>query len=414
MAAEDIASRVGATYLGIESTFGTTSGTMVRCFPDELPALTFAQANLANDDERERLFKALSPVQGLKSGAATLKVKQRCDATRLDSTATPSATPWAYIPWKAGLGGEQYAAGTTCSASADANTITVASASGLKVGGWIGVEVSGSALEYTRITNISSTTISVWKLTGSPNTSSGKVINAYNYFPTQTNTQSLTLQHVKAQSTTNQRFTLLGGYGGCKLTTQRGAYLSAEWSLKFADWSVPTSDSVSAASASDGMGAPLVMRNALCYLQAAGTNAVFAHVPFETLDLELASDLGLAYTTELGGVQGNVGVMRTGARPFAKAKLTLRPDTTFRTKYDAGTLVQLVVIVPYGSGLTKSAVVIDLPTCVIADAPQYKDSSGQWRQDVMLEAHEDSTTTSSGLTGTNLDQCLAPFRVAFL
>lgn len=415
MAAVDISARAGASYLGIESTFGTAPS-MTRCFPDTGSSLVLAQANLPNTDERVRVKTHLKPVQGLKTGTATLKTKLRPDGTQLTAAAS-AATPWLGIALKAGLGGEASAAGSTVITASTASSLIVTTGHGaarFKIGTWIGVEVSG-ALEWARITNIATDTLTlVPQLSGAP-TVGGVVVNSYCYFPTETNTQSLYFQHAKAQDSSTSKYSLGGGITGLKLTTQRGEYLSAEWSVQFVTWAAPTSDSVAVTTASDGMAAPVVMRGAITLLQAAATTSTKVHYPIEVLDVELPQNLAMAYIPELGGVEGNVGVMRSGeCRPWTKLKLTVRADSQLKTWYDAQTTLQFVLQVPAGSGTTTRAVILDVPSCVIVAMATPKESGGMWRQEVTLEGLEDTTTTTSGLTGTNLDCALAPFRLALL
>lgn len=414
MSAVDISARAGASYLGIESTFGSAPS-VTRCFPDTGSTLVLTQANLPNNDERVRVKAHLKPVQGLKSGTATLKTKLRPDGTQL-TTGASAATPWLGVALKAGLGGEASGGGSTVQTSSTTTSLIVGTGHGsrFKIGTWIGVEVSG-ALEWARVVNVSTDTLTlVPALSGTP-TTSGVVVNSYCYFPTETNTQSLYFQHAKAQDSSASKYSLGGGLTGLKLTTQRGEYLSAEWSLQFVTWAAPTTDTVAVTTASDGMAAPVVMRNATTLLQAAATTSTKVHYPIEVLDVELPQNLAMDYVKELGGVEGNVGVMRAGeCRPWTKLKLTVRADSQLKTWYDAQTTLQFVLQVPAGSGTTTRAVILDVPSCVIVAMTTPKESGGMWRQDVMLEGLEDTTTTTSGLTGTNLDCALAPFRLALL
>src|SRR5438105_4222856 len=91
----DLVSKLAATYVGIESVFGSqtsagvvTPPTMTRAFPEEGSTFSIEQDLVANNDERTRGWQHVDGVLGLKRGTAKLVAKLRPDTIQLNAAAT--------------------------------------------------------------------------------------------------------------------------------------------------------------------------------------------------------------------------------------------------------------------------------------------------------------------------------------
>jgi hypothetical protein len=412
MTAVDISSRAASTFIGIESSFGSVP-TMTRCFPDTGSTLEIAQDNVQNPDERVRIKTALATIQGNKSCSAKLTAGLRVDGTQLLAAGSAS-TPWLGILLKALLGGEAAAAGSTIASAASGTSITVGAGHGarFKIGTWVAVDVAGT-LEAARVINVSTDTLTLRPaLSGTPS-ASAIVVNSYTYFPTETNTQTLYLQHAKAQDATAHKWSLGGLIGSLAISLPPGERATVEATLKGKTWSFPSDDTIAVTSAADTMAAPMVVRNAVTLIQAPATTTK-THYPMHGLEIGYPGDSGMVHVPELGGVEGATGAMRVGERPWGTVKLKLRADTQLHTWYAAQTTLSVVCMIPYGSGTSKRFLVLDLPCCQITAVPKPADEGGRLVQEVELQLMEDTTTTTSGLTGTNLDCALAPMRLALI
>jgi hypothetical protein len=417
MSQVNIATRAGATYIGIESSYATLP-TTYRVFPVGTPTLKPNQASLANEGEREHLFEHLTPVQGLKDGEGELKFYLRPDGAQLNAAATPTVTPPDAIALKAGLGGEHYDAGGTVAGSGSSSTAIVLGAgegANFKAGAWGAVE-SGGALYPFRVTTIATETLTPWPSLGvTPTATTGVCINSYTYFPTQANTQSVYVQHAKSQDPTVHKWAFAGGRVALSFDLKRGELLAYGANIKFASWDRTPSDTIAVTSASDTARPPVAFRNATTWVQT-GATLTRAHYSVRSIEVSTLGDGGLIHVPELGGTEGTNGVFRVGGRPFGTAKVRVTTDDDFWTKYEAQTAFAIVVVVPVAgaTGIAKRFVVIDLPNVLQTAPPQEVDEGGQLCMDLTLELFQDATTTSSGLTGSDFDLATAPMRIALL
>lgn len=412
MSQVNLADRAASTYLGAESTYGTTPS-MTRVFP-EAGSITLEQANLENSDEREHLFKALDPVLGLKSWSASLTFKLRPSSAQLDKDAVPAATLPGNLALVAAWGGEAYAAGSlVVSSTTTSITVTGGQGSRFKIGQLIAAEVSG-ALELARITNISTDTLTCWPaFSGAPTTTTGVVINGHAYWPVQEHSSSLTLQHAKALASAGHKWTCNGAMAAAALKIERGAILSYTAALKGSDWTFVSGDSIAVTAASESQAAPHVARDAIVIFQTPATSTRVNYVA-ESISVEIGGDGGNMLVPELGGVEGVNSVMRVGNRPMCTVTIKQRADVAMMTDYDAQTAKSLTLAFPRGSGTTKRFVALDIPRLVPNAVPQYASENGRFMVTQTYQAECDASTTTSGLTGSNYDHAVKPFGIYLL
>lgn len=418
MAQLDFSPIPASTLIGIESSFGTTPS-MTRCFPAEpLDMSGLMQDNPVPTDERTRLFQALMPVQGFKGGSVRLPYYIRPDGTQLSSGASAGTHPLGVL-LKALMGGEAAAAGSTVAAAGSSvSQVVVAAGHGsrFKAGQWLAAE-SGGVLYPRRVTSVSTDTLAVRpNFGGTPTSSTGLVINSYTYYLTQQNSQTLTIQHAKADSQASAyQWTLNGCRGSLDLSFERGQFPRATANLDVATWTGPSAQGISVAAASDLMAPPILLRGCTTLLQAASATTS-THYALKALSVSLA--IPTEYQTEFGGVEGKTSAQRTGSRPALKCTLRMRADTELdnasNAYYTNRTKLSVVLICPIGSsGTSQRFVVVDIPTCVI-DAKPKMASGPLMETELSLHCMEDETTTTSGLSGTDLDLAVSPIRVALI
>lgn len=403
MAQANTVSKTAKSWVGVESTFGTTPS-MTAIFPATIPDVSgLVQDNVKVEDEHTRGFHHQKPIQGLESGEVKFACNLKPDTTQLLDGGS-AATPWLGILLKAGLGGEASGAGTTGAAASTTTTLKLTSATGFAAGTIIAAEVS-NVLEVAKITTLSGTDATPWpSFTGAPE-EGGVVANSYCYYPTQSNTQSLSFQHAKASGSTNQ-WTANGCITGLEFKAERGQLLQVMVTLKAASHTGPSDQSLTASAATDGMSSAVVMRDAYCYVQTTAT-LTRTHHPLHSFSVKL--NQGDVHLEELGGVEGKTGVMRVPQRPFGTVSLKFRGDTAADdTWYVGQSNLAVMIIVPIGSGNTKRFVVFDCATCVVSAKPKFSDEGGRMVTELELEMLEDATASAT------TDLSLAPFRVALI
>ena len=349
MAQQDLVNLTGSTLIGLEGTYGTTPS-MTRIFPRAGGTMVPTQTIIGVDTLQEKLVKRDKSPRGYKAGTAGFTCDSYLDATRLTSAGSASTT-WLGTLLKAALGGESAAAGSTVTAGSSASSIVSASGHGARfpVGTVFLCDV-GDVPEVVISKAVSTDTITpLFNLSGSP-TNGQDIINCHNYYLTDTNTQSLTIQHALAQDSSHQ-WTLNGcAVTGLSVDLARDGRMSYAFSLNGSTWTGPSSQSISTAAATNPLSGPIPNINAVCLLQTLGTTTR-THVPFHSLSLSI--ELGNSLVQELGGsTQGTVGVMRSGV-PTVSATLTMRSDLAQYTGWDSDEDLILVYAIPSGTGATK-------------------------------------------------------------
>lgn len=348
MAQEDIVALTGSTLVGSESTFGTTPS-MTRMFPRVGGTMVPTQTVLPVDTEQVKLVRRDKSVRGYKAGTAGFTCDAYLDSTRLTSAASASTT-WLGTLLKAALGGESAAAGSTFAAGSSASSIVAATGHGARFPvGTVFLADVGDVPEVVISKSVSTDTITpLFNLSASPTTGQD-LVNCHCYYPTDVNTQSLTIQHALAQDSDAQ-WTMNGCIvSGLTINLDRNGRLAYSFSLNGATWTGPSDQSISTAAATNGLTGPVPNVSAVCLLQSLSTTTR-VHVPFHSLSLSI--ELGNTHVLEMGGAtQGAVGAMRTGFS--VSAQLTMRQDLAQYTGWDSDEDLVLVYAVPSGSGATK-------------------------------------------------------------
>lgn len=414
MAQNTVSTKPGATYVGIETTFATAA-TTTRIYPVESSVeLDLQQDEVVNESEQPSLFETPAPVRGLKSTNSTAKWRQyfRPLTTQLTGSATTTAaTPPCMIPVKACLGGESFShnsgVGTTVT-SGTVSTLTVAATAGLAIGQWVLVNVGG-VLEPTRIYAISGSVLTVNpELSGAP-TSAAALYGMATYYPTEANTQSLTLQRALSGDA-NLQWTATGGIPALDLKIARNEIIEYGASAKFASWTGPSAQGISTAIATDPSAAPWVLRDGLVLFQAstAPTRTVYS-----LIECGVKLNPSLDFVPELvGSTEGAAGVYRRGARPFAEVTIKFRSDTAMNAIWTTQTKMQLIVMASQGSGTSKRWLVFDLPTAIVVGKPKWTGSGDLAVVEMTLQAQLHLNVNNPAFVPGTSDLQHASYRIA--
>lgn len=405
--------RTGRTKVGIESTFGTVAGTMVDVYPRERGAISLGQAQVKLADERPTKFAHQRNLRGPLEWAAKLGFDIRTGAEQLLAAATP-ATPPDLLLLKALWGGELASAGSTAAAGSTTTSVNVQTGHGSRfaVGGIAAFEVSG-VLYPRKVKAIATDALTLeLALPGSP-ASGALCVNGYGYYPTQSNAQSVSVQHAAINhanlSDYAQQWELRGGTGDATLTLEPGKTPMVGYELRGAVWSGPSSAPglLPAPAAAETQPVGFVLNNTTVWFQPVAATTTL-HTPIRKMDLKLNG--GMIHLPEYGGVEGRSGVERVGdGYCFATGEITKLYDPTFDAYYASETAMRLTMIQQYGTGLTARFVVVEVPTFFLSERPKVEFDGGVRVHKFSFEALEDASITSPAT-----DAARAPVRVTVI
>jgi hypothetical protein len=425
MAQSDIITRERATFIGKETTFGTTpSGSfpnaMTRAFPlgDGLILEGLAEEMLPVGDERVRRLDAIHPVHGLriasKVGALKMLLKSTPAGAQLDDGATPTTyelTPRLVLAHA--LGSQLANEGDTISGTASTPTvIDVTDGTRFKKGTFIAVEVAGQ-MEWAKITNISTHALTIAPaLSAAPATGGEIVRNLYNFCPAETLTNSLTVQQAFVGDA-NAQVVANGCYGDVSFDLPEfGKLPSMSLALTATNFIGPSGQAppLSVASATDEMGPPFAWAPSV-YLATSVARAT--RLACEGATIEYANDWQLV--RDPGATQTVSAVVATGGRPTAvKATIKLRFDSGYKTAFDADTAYQMIIVQRIGTGTSASFWIWEIPVARLVAQPKLADMGSRLHMELSLEGIQDTTVTLGSTTDpTEIDFIKAPFRVAF-
>jgi hypothetical protein len=423
MAQTNIISRERATFIGKETTFGTTpSGSfptkMVRAFPlgDGLILEGLAEEMLPVGDERVRRLDAIHPVHGLriasKVGALKMLLKSTPAAVQLPNGATPTTyelTPRLVLAHA--LGSELANQGDTISGTASTPTlIDVTDGTRFKKGTFIAVQV-GAEMEFAKITNIVSNALTIAPaLSAAPALGTEIVRNLYNFCPAETLTNSLTVQQAFVPDATAQ-VTANGCYGDVSFDLPEfGKLPSMSLALTATNFTGPSAQSLAAVSATDEMGPPFAWAPSV-YLATSVARAT--RLVCEGATIEYANEWQMV--RDPGATQTVSAVVATGGRPTAvKATIKLRFDSDYKASFDADTAYQMIIVQRIGTGTTASFWIWEIPEARLVAQPKLADMGSRLHMELSLEGIQDTTVTLGSTTDpTEIDFIKAPFRVAF-
>ena len=421
MAQSNIITRERATFIGAESTFGTTpSGSfpnaMTRAFPlgDGLILEGLAEEMLPVGDERVRRLDAIHPVHGLRIASKVGALKMLLKSTPVGAQLVDGATPAALTPaliLNHALGPAMANEGDVISGTASTTTvINVTDGTRFIKGTFIAVEVAGQ-MEFAKILNISTNALTIAPaLSAAPITPGTIVRNLYNFAPAESHTSSLTIQQAFVNDATAQ-VTANGCYGDVSFDLPEfGKLPSMSLALTATNFTGPSSQSLSVASATDEMGPAFAWAPSV-YLATSVNRA--QRLVCEGATIEFANDWQMV--RDPGATQTVSAVVNTGGRPTAvKAMIKLRFDSGYKVAFDADTKYQMIIVQRIGTGTAASFWIWEIPEARLVAQPKLADMGSRLHMELSLEGIQDTTVTLGGTTDpSEIDYIKAPFRVAF-
>ena len=423
MAQSNIITRERATFVGKESTFGTTPAgsfpnVMTRAFPlgDGLILEGLAEEMLPVGDERVRRLDAIHPVHGLriasKVGALKMLLKSTPAGAQLDDGSTPSTyelTPRLVL--EHALGSEWANEGDFISGTSSTTmVINVIDGTRFRKGTFIAVEVAGQ-MEWAKITNIVTNALTIAPpLSAAPALGTEIVRNLYNFAPAETLTKSLTVQQAFVGDL-DAEYTANGCYGDVSFDLPEfGKLPSMSLALTATNFIGPSAQSpLAAVSASDEMGPAFAWAPSV-YLATGVSRAL--RLVCEGATVEYANEWQMV--RDPGATQTVSAVVATGGRPTAvKATIKLRFDNGYKGAFDADTAYQMIIVQRIGTGTTASFWIWELPAARLVAQPKLADMGSRLHMELALEGTQDTSVTLAAETGVDLDFIKAPFRVAF-
>lgn len=384
-----ILSETAATFVGLESSFASTAGTMHRAFPVKGTVdIALEQAEVENEDESVYLYDVKDPVRGIKDGSVKAEFYLKPFASQLSSSATPTNNYLQQI-LKGVFGGHQVNSGSLVSTGSSSTSVVVDHPTRFAIGQWALFSTT-NGLEPARITNISSNTLTLAPALSSTPASASAVINMDNFYPTEANTNSLTVQHAKAGDSSLQ-YLLNGCIGGLELKLERNQLASIAVDLKAATWSTG-SLGYSTAVGTEVLASPMVVKDAIVLVQAS-TDTTRTSYPLKSLSSKFSFENN--FLEELGGTEGKTGAMRTGTRNFVEATLKFKVDTAAEGYWSNQTKLQIVAMIPVGSSTSKRWLVLDIPTSVPVGRPKLSNDGGVYYIELMVRGKLSTVNSSS-------------------
>lgn len=409
-----------ATYIGEESAFGTVpSGSfpnaMTRCFPDneDLIVGDLQTEMLPVTDERVRRFDAQHPVHGLKIASKVGGLKTLLKATPSASQLSAAGAVGSLSPriLLRHCFAEYAAVGSVSASSASTTAVTVTAATGVnfRKGTFIVVENAAGELEWTKITNISTDTLTVSPaLSGIP--ADGAVVrNLYGYVPSDSLQRSLSIQQRFAgESDQSTSHTIKGCYGDLSWDLPVGKKASMTLGLTATDYQF--GDTVSVASASDEMGAAFTWKPSV-YLTTTAISRI-ATLPCEGVTLAFADPVEMV--RDPSAAQTIHSIVRVGSNTsVVKLGVKLRFDADHDTAFAADTAYSFVLAQKIGTGLTASFWIMEVPVAKLVGQPKRIKIGERLHLDLAFAGYQDSSVTLASETGEALDFIKSPLRIAF-
>lgn len=399
MAQSNIRSGDAATYVGVESTYGTLP-TVRRLTPIMGTVVPGPQqADLDVMDESIYLHDRKTTARGLTDGST---IPFELYARRL-SPALTSGTLDAPAQYRdvvrALLGGMSPAQGgnvgaTLTGSPGTTTSLNVVSAANLAVGQWITVETANGP-EPARIDGISGTTIALKPGLSTAPSSGGAVAHCITHFLTDSNSLSLSVQHAKAGSA-DEQYQFVGCTGDMTITAARNELVRIACALRAAYWTRGAL-SISAAVGGDTVGAPFSPLNDGVFLLQPVATATRTNYNVE--QISVAANTGMTHIPSLvGSVGGTLGVMRVAERNAVTMQVTLPMDPDQITNWSGQTALQAWLQIPAGSGASRQWLIVGLPKCFVLGVPQpVASSDGRVQYQITLAAQIPDTSGATEL-----------------
>lgn len=420
MSQSNILTRERATYLGLESSFGTTPAgsyptAMTRCFPtgEGLVVDGLSEEMLQVMDERVRRLDAIQPVHGLRIGTKVKPLKFNLKAVKTANQLTQSHTVGQFAETLALLhafGAVSLNGGSTVATGTSTTQFDVATGYGVQFvkGTFVLVENSSHEMEWTKVTLVATDTITVSPaLSGTPAT--GAIVrNLYSFNPSESNTSSLTVQQAFVGDSAAQ-YTFNGAYGGVTFDLPEFGKIPT-MSLGLSATNFTTGDqSISTATASDAMGPSYAWTPSVYFATSVSRASTLV---CEGATIEFTNEWSMV--RDPSATQTVSAVVATSGRPVAvKASLKLRFDAAYPPTFTTDTDYHLVIVQKIGTGIHASFWLWELAVARLVEVPQPLEIGKRLHYTLMVNGYEDTTLADGGETGDALDARRACIRVAF-
>jgi hypothetical protein len=403
-------SHIGAAYLSEESSFCTV-GTERRCWPvADTVEIVPTQASVDVKSLSAKVFDAESPIAGDKSVSVKFNYYLQPPATVNTTGATvddDAANPLR-VMLRCLFGGESATAGSTVATGTSSTAITVASGHGARMhaGKLVAVDTDSTyGLELCQVRSRATDDLTLYPALSATPATSQAVVSLNTYYPTQTNSRSLSVALASLNSSRQVR--ARGCTGKLAVKFEKNALAVAEFDLTGATFDGPDSLSLSTARGEDPQASPLSVRNALCWLQPTSTTTR-VNTPLDAVSMEL--NFGNMHLTSLTGVTEGKRAVHRGENlvdTFAKITATLPDNADVYTWHEAGTELCFGFIAKVDTATGRRFVAVLAPQCVIEAKPEPMKGEGQLAKvKVVLRAK-----VSEQCTGTldTEDMARAPF-----
>lgn len=405
---------LGAVYFSEETvTFGT-AGTERRAAPISDTVSVKASQVMVDAKKLSPIpFDAVTPAQGDKNGEVTFGYYLMPPPSLLDENGVlpTDATMPHKIPLRCLFGGESLPeVGTQAATPTSSTAFTVDSGDGANIpaGQIIGVKTNSTVgIEVAQVRSRATDDVTVYPALSATPDANADVINFACFYPTRSNSRSMSVAGTGRETSRQFRFT--GCTGGASFKFERDGMAQMEVNLKAATFAGPEALSL-AVTRSEDAGVPIAVRNLVVWLQPCATTTR-VNTAVESVALEL--NFGMAHLPALtGALEGKRGVFRSEGLTDAFAKITLEmPDCAEPFAwYEAGTELNFTFIVRAGAAATRRHVVAMAPQAVIESYPErFKGANNLTKVRVVLRA-KISEQCSGTLDNEELAQ--APFILA--
>lgn len=383
MAQQNIKTKLAKTRVGLETTFASTPGTIYDAIPKVgTVSMDLTQTEVENEDESVKLYDRKNQVFGLKGGSVKFDMYLKPSLLLLTGSNAPTSNYVQQI-LEAVFGGKRVQSGSLVGLGASTTSVPVDDASlRLSKGQWA-IFSGSTGYEPAYVTNVSAGAATVIPALSAIPASGSRMANGFTFYPTETNSNSLSIYHAKVDDSNFQWLT-----NGCipksiDIKAERDSAVEMSCEFDVATWSTG-SLGVTSTIVTETQTSPFVLRDAVVILQPTSTTTR-THVPLESFAIKL--NTGMEFVPDVGSTEGKVGVMRVGERLFAEATLKLRADTRQDYDWAAQTDLQFHLMMPkVDANNVKSWLVVSLPTCTIVGKPKWSDTSGRLTCEIVLQS----------------------------
>jgi len=426
--------RERTTFLGIESTCGTASGTLTPAvmLGTDLAVDGLAYEMLDNLDERSRRLEAQPKVIGLPIGSKLPALEQYLQTVPVASQLLQPGGSGAVTALStrklllAGYGAEHVSLGSTADGAVTAGATTMdVNNSNFAAGTWVAWESTNAAgIEFGKVVQSGGTLHFQTPVLANVN-NNAVIKNLYSFAPAESHTTTLTVQRAFTADPTAQ-YEVVGVHGTAGWNfPEFGKLATLKMDLAALGFEGPNSQSIATTSQTNDMGVPFKFAPAM-YLapySAPGVTTLDLAVPFvfESIEVaftntfEMVRDGGAFATfTDASTQQTTVkAVVNTAGRPVAgtvtvKARFDGNASTGYDARFNDETDFQMVLVQRIGTGINATIWLWEFPLVRLAAKPKLTAVGSRMYSTLMFEMRQDEA-----ISGGTTDFQLAPFRVAF-